>query len=110
MNTGQEYRRFDEPPFSEDWLACGINAYIEIFGLPEEKVHSADKEIIANKLVGLLKNSQKLDSECGHAVQLQNLIDMTCDHANIDNDLMLMQIINLSEQKFQYWKERGELI
>lgn len=105
--TVKTYQRFDEGPFIEDRLVCGINALIETLELPLEKLTTVDRLKITGKLLKLAIHESipyfTLISQC---VNLQILIELHCG----DDEELIERVFFLCEEKFKYFLKTSQFI
>ena len=107
-NSTKEYQRFDQPPFSLSRIACGINALIEAFKLPVEKLANNNIRMseIGLKLYELsVENRRQVMNLSGQGKQLQELIDSRCTNAS-----RIERVLKLTEQKYLHLVTTGTLI
>ena len=96
--TFSDYHRFDVPPFDTVRMACGVNAIIEVFTLPVDKITSGNVPDIFDRVMRINKISFPLSTDIGTvSIKIQSIIDEKCLNQE-DRD----RVMNLCAHKYRH--------
>jgi hypothetical protein len=95
---GRSYDSFkgDETGLIHEYIACRINAMIEVLDLPVELLAEADPDCIMQKLLELSDDKEHWQTPEDQLTWLDNVAGRICE-----NEEMIEEVIRLTRNKFE---------
>lgn len=100
------FHPFNVPPYDMGRMMCAINAIIEVFELPVEKMTVPDAAILVQKII-MISGSNLSPAYYGEFLSglIQDIIDRKCRNLQ-DKD----KVMNLCAQKYSHFNLTRQLI
>ena len=99
-----EHNRLDVPPPDLNWMACCVNAIIEILELPVTKLNKPEIQSIADAFHLISKHNVPIKSIGFESMLIQEFIDETYRHK-----CSVRKLMELCEEKYNHLKRTGIL-
>ncbi len=96
LQRSAEVPNCDERGFIHEYIACRINAVIEVLNLPVELLTDAAPDSIRNKLLELSDDEQYWETPEARIVWLEDVINKLCD-----NGEMIARVEYLTREKLK---------